>query len=91
METKIKDKVIIAIYVAIGQLSPQETESYLKRVKDIMPTDDSVLYCFLPIIEGNSKIECVYPTFVANDDIIDKTNIVLDRILEKLNKDEQQD
>lgn len=78
-EIKIKDKVIFAIYVPVGSMPAQEVHECMKKIQDMLPKDDSAVFFSFPIQSGEARMECVYPTFVTNDEVISKTMETLDR------------
>lgn len=91
MEVKIKDKIIIAIYIPVGQLSMSEVDDHIKRIYATLPQDDSVMYYVIPTRSENAKAECIYPVFITNEEITTKTHNVLDRLMNKMDENEKQD
>lgn len=90
-EIKIKDKIIIAIYLPVGHLSMSEVNDHVKTAYAMLPQDDSVMYYVIPTQNENAKAECIYPVFITNEEITAKTHNVLDRLMNKMDENEKQD
>lgn len=83
-EVKIKDKLILAFYINIGGMNHTDVDSFIYRIKASMQEDDSVIYYFIPVRDQESKVECVYPIFVDNKEIKERSKQVLDKLFNKI-------
>lgn len=83
----MKDKLILSFYIDIrGVGEASRVGEYLEQVKDVINSQlDSdgkgdVVAFYFPI-EGESKVECINPVLVTEQDAIDRFN----KSIEKLN------
>ncbi len=86
-EVKIKDKLILAFYLNVGGLSEQDVDGYISRVRGSMKEDDSAIYYFIPVRNQETRVECVYPIFVDNQEIKERSKQVLDKLFNKINNE----
>lgn len=77
------DKIILAFYVNVGNLSQEGVEIVMKKFKEDFHNEEFVQY-FIPIIEGETRVECVYPKFITSkkqEEEIEKTTSRLNNFL----------
>lgn len=79
------EKVILALYVNVGQMSAEEVERHIAKMIKISPSEDIIQY-IIPIREGDSRIECVYPKYVVGEQVDKEMNDVLERLKNNLDK-----
>jgi len=77
-----KNTVIIANYIYVGCLNDNDTFEYLDDISKVLDLDGNIIQRFIPIKEGNSYIECVYPKFIVSDEEFDRINDELKTIEE---------
>ena len=58
------EKVILSLYVNVGQMSAEEVERHIAKMIKTSPSEDIIQYV-IPIREGDSRVECVYPKYVV--------------------------
>ena len=85
-----RDKVIMAVYVDVSDLPPEEVADYLKEtaltIRD--EKDDSIIHYVIPVRSGTgTKVECVYPQFVSvGPEDLESLKSHVDLIIEGLQK-----
>lgn len=79
------EKVILAYYVNVGQMPAEEAERHIAQMIKKTPSEDIIQY-FIPIREGDSRIECVYPKHVVGEQVDKEMNDVLERLKKNLDK-----
>ncbi|GIV44030.1 MAG: hypothetical protein KatS3mg035_1153 [Bacteroidia bacterium] len=84
----IKEKVILVFYVNVGSLPDSDIERAITRIKSIMPEDDHAMYLFIPVRNQETRVECVYPLFLSDDQIKSKAKEMLDRMFKKVKENE---
>ena len=72
-----KDNMIFAIHIDIGHLEGEEAKEYVNEyVKNTKKMKED-LFFFLPNRGEGTKIECLNPKFIFNDDMQQKLDITL--------------
>lgn len=70
------DKIILVHYIHIGTKSPQKAREVMHEVINLYqpkPEDaDKIISYWIPIREGESRVECIYPKFAPDQDWFDK-------------------
>jgi hypothetical protein len=88
-----KDSGILVFYIGTKNLDNQHVEEYVHKVKDSIKPPKGFTAYYIPVREGDSRIECIYPdTSNSNEgkEVIAKLNDYLQEITEnKLDKDEE--
>jgi len=74
------DKVILAFYVNVGNMGAKDVSILVERFKKEVQNDDLIQY-FIPIREGESRVECVYPKYVVGEEVEKE----LEDVISKLN------
>ena len=74
-------KVILVVYVNCGCISPNLIGEHLKTVYDsmIIEEQDDIKTYVIPT-EGETRIECIYPVFIASEKKVEETKLKLDEI-----------
>lgn len=79
---------IYVTYVGIGNLTDKEDiEGIMKQAyKSINPvlTNQKGEMIFIPIRGDNSRIECINPVYITNDDLIRENRLKMDELHEHL-------
>jgi hypothetical protein len=79
------DRIILVFYVDIGNISPEDCQTYLSRVNDsVLIPDDNIIQYIIPIRGENSRIECLNPKLVTEQEYI-SVKTILDKTTEILN------
>ena len=80
-----KDKIIIVAYVNVGSIHDDDIRAFLKRTAEALkPEDDgSSLFYIIPVREEDSRIECINPKFVSEEEY-EKVRKTCEKISEKL-------
>lgn len=84
----IKEKVLLAFYVNVGDLPNSDVERTIARIKAIMPEDDHAMYLFIPVRNQETRVECVYPLFLSDNQVKNKAKEMLDRMFKKVKENE---
>ena len=65
-----EQRLIIAFYVAVGNMSPQKSQSYLSDLFQSLTIDkdENEKYIIIPIKEGESRVEVLNPTRLSDED-----------------------
>lgn len=83
------NKVLLAAYINIGSMDSADSQKYLSKVSKIIGSDKNYKVFVMAVRDQESKIECVYPNFVYDEEMKNKLNGFLDNLIDKANKDEQ--
>lgn len=75
------EKILLAVYVNVGNLEAQEVDYHMKKLQSSVGEDRGYKYFFIAVRDQESRIECVYPNIVNNEEITAKLNILLDDII----------
>jgi hypothetical protein len=79
------EKVILALYVNVGQMSTEEVERHIAKMIKTAPSEDIIQYV-IPIREGDNRVECVYPKYVVGEQVDKEMSDVLERLNKNLDK-----
>jgi hypothetical protein len=82
-----KNLIILVCYIDMRNIDPTDIPSYMQKVKDYLNHGKSKneQIFFIPQGEYSTKIECIYPSFVLDSNIIEKQKLLLKELEEKLN------
>jgi hypothetical protein len=83
------EKVILALYVNVGQISTEEAERHIAQMIKTTPSEDIIQYV-IPIREGDNRVECVYPKYVVGEQVDKEMSDVLERLNNALIKFENE-
>lgn len=80
-------KIIYVYYLNIGNIPPQEVENYCKRIlqklEDGLQDDNSISF-LIPTRTGNTRLECINPVYITNEELIKKHEELIKNLNEKL-------
>jgi hypothetical protein len=89
------DKIIIVHYVWVGNAAIEQVEKTLDRLKNnFQHLEDNIISYWIPIKEGDSRVECINPKLVSEEDFnqaklaLDKAQIKIDEIVKAWNNQE---
>ena len=87
-----KDKLILVFYINVDNIDKYDWSDYLHDAKESLTAnlDDSVISYFVPIEGENSKIDCINPQLLGDEEyeinieklkkVIEKFNEILDNL-----------
>jgi hypothetical protein len=79
------EKIVLAVYVNVGNMNSEDVKFHMGRIQKSLGSDKGFKYFFIAVRDQETRIECVYPSFVSNDEITAKLNICLDDIIKNIN------
>jgi hypothetical protein len=89
------DKIIIVHYVWVGNAAIEQVEKTLDRLKNnFQHLEDNIISYWIPIKEGDSRVECINPKLVSEEDFnqaklaLDKAQLKIDEIVKAWNNQE---
>lgn len=75
------------VYVGISNIEPNEIEEYVRRVtKAIIPPDLDGNVVVIPVNTENTRIECINPKYITNDDLVKQNTMLLFELNYELQK-----
>lgn len=79
---------ILVFYINIGNLPPVGVRNYMDKLSEEMSIGkpEGERHFFISVRDQESKVECIYPQFVAQKEAIENSNakiIELNQILEE--------
>lgn len=78
---------IIVYYISVGNLRSADIPEYMDAVqKRIVPTSLEAEIIFIPI-NGETRIECINPIYITDDELIKKHERLMSELHEHLNKE----
>jgi hypothetical protein len=89
------DKIIIVHYVWVGNAAIEQVEKTLDRLKNnFQHLEDNIISYWIPIKDGDSRVECINPKLVSEEDFnqaklaLDKAQLKIDEIVKAWNNQE---
>ena len=82
-----KDKLFLVIYLNIASIPSADVVEYIKKVTEVIKFDDSVLQLIVPVSGEETKIECINPVLLTEEqykDAEEKINTLKQIVEEKL-------
>lgn len=79
------EKVILAYYIGVKNMSPEEVDRHMKEISERSRLEGIIQY-FIPIREGDSRVECVYPKYVVGEQVDKEMNDLLERLKKNIDK-----
>jgi hypothetical protein len=70
------DKLIIVFYISIKGLPIEDVEQYITDVAHNFKAEKDEKYFFMPIRDGESRLECLNPKMVSEDDYKQAMNML---------------
>lgn len=82
-----KDKLILVFYINVDSIDSYDVVDYLSEARNGLTRnlDSSVISYFIPIKNENSKVDCINPSFICDDEY-KAAKEKLDNALNKLEK-----
>lgn len=87
------EKTILVCYFNVGNIKAEDIAEYVKKISKVLPKDEGLLHYLVPIKTGDSRIECVNPKVISEDEyakvkeILDRNQSALNEILEWKKRD----
>ena len=80
------EKIILVHYINIGNINANDVSKIMEDVvKKFLPKDeDNIISYWIPVREGESRVECINPKLVSQEDFT-KAKRILDRNQEIVN------
>lgn len=83
------EKIILVFYISIEGMSLTKAEDFLSKIVEKSKTnqEDNIISYYIPIKNGETRIECLNPKLISEEDytniknILDKTKQKLDEFL----------
>lgn len=66
------DKLVLVFYINIGNLDISDVEEYINRIKKIVVGDDTRINFFIPIRDGETRVECINPKLVHKEIFVEQ-------------------
>jgi len=79
------NKIILAYYINIGSMSSEETQQVMKTFQNEIKDQEMIQY-FIPIIDGETRIECVYPKYVLGEQVDEEFKSAISKLNEHIKK-----
>ena len=82
-----KDKLFLVIYLNITDILSEDVVGYINKVAEVTKFDDSVRLLIVPVRGEETKIECINPVLLTEEqykDVEEKINILKQEVEEKL-------
>ena len=82
-----KDKLFLVIYLNIASIPSADVVEYISKVAEVTKFDDSVQRLIVPVRGEETKIECINPVLLTEDqykDVEEKINALKQVVEEKL-------
>jgi len=85
-----ENKIMLAVYMNVGNIADEDVSKYMEKITKMLSTDKSYKFFLMPV-RGNqeTKIECIYPNFLYDEEMKNKMNNVLDKLIENTKTNEQ--
>lgn len=86
-EKKEQLKPIFVVYVGVGESDPEEMSKILKSAYDaISPifNEQKGEVIFIPTRSMDSRIECINPQYITEEELIRKNRLLIDELHEHL-------
>lgn len=83
---------IFVFYVGVGDLPMQDVGEYMDRVRTRFFTDEFVKkfegseMILLPVRETDSRIECINPKYITEEELVREHRLKMDYLHENLDK-----
>ena len=82
-------KITLAVYINVEGLDHQEFHERTQQISKMLSSYKSYNFFIIPVMEQESKIECIYPNFLYDEDMKLKLNVALDKLIENIKSNEQ--
>jgi len=86
------EKIILVHYINIGNIDRNDISQYMNEiVKMFSPKDgDNIIAYFIPIHEGETRVECINPKLVSEEDfaeakkVLDRNQKIVDNLVSRM-------
>lgn len=80
-----KDSLIIVFYINVSHVDPRDVSVYMTDIRNSFAKDkaDDVVEIFIPIENGDSRVECINPKAASDDDML-RINTLINELNNKL-------
>ena len=72
------DKIILICYINVKGISAKQIEEITVNFSDILATNKNAIHYIIPIQQGDSKVECVNPKLVTEEEYKDVRKLMED-------------
>ena len=72
------EKIILVFYVYVGGMDYHQVSEYIDGIKKSLTVDDEIINYIVPIKTGETRIECLTPKLISENDFED-VKTILDR------------
>lgn len=82
-----KDKLFLVCYLNIGNIPAEDVSEYLHKFAEVFTYDESIEKIIVPIRKGESRVECINPVLLTEEqykDVEEKINTLKQEVEEKL-------
>lgn len=86
------EKIILVFYIKVDSILEEQYMKYMEDViESVKPSDDEqfIIQYFIPVRNEESRIECIYPIFLENEEYKIKIEKILTKLETKINDYEQ--
>lgn len=79
------EKILLACYINVGNMDDVDARQYVSKMREALNRNNKAfIHYIIAVRDQETRIECVYPSFVLNEDIKERFNICLDRVLKNI-------
>lgn len=90
------NKIILVHYIWLGNAAIEQVEDKFNKLKNNFQhlEEDNIISYWIPIKEGDSRVECINPKLVSEEDFnqaklaLDKAQLKIDEIVKAWNNQE---
>jgi len=88
------EKIILVHYITIGNMATNDVSRFMKEMVERFKLngEDNIISYFIPIRDGDTRIECINPKLVSEEDykqaieVLDRNQKIVDEIVLENNK-----
>jgi len=93
------NKLILVYYISVMHLDYEDIPEYMQKIRDkINISDLNGHSIFIPVLTQDSRVECINPKYITEEDLIKehvfllkKLNVELQYNVEELNENKDKD
>ncbi|MFW5847644.1 MAG: hypothetical protein ACOCVF_01815, partial [bacterium] len=80
------DKLILVYYISVDGIRTEDIQDYMKSVSDRIAARslDVAEIIFIPI-HGETRVECINPLYITEEELIRKHRLLMDELHEHVN------
>ena len=71
-----KDKIILVIYADVSRINTLDIPEYMHEITDAITFDDSVLRLFIPTMDSETRVECISPKRISDEEYVKVSELV---------------